>query len=118
LAQIAGGTLHDALKASGGRTSGSVASNRFRSVLVASELALALVLLIGTGLMIRAFWKLSEVNTGFRPEGLLTLRVNIPTAAYPDAAAILRFWKSVQEKLSMIPSVDAATAMGGLPPDR
>ncbi len=76
LAQIAVGSLHDALK-SGARAAGSVASNRFRSTLVASELALALVLLIGTGLMIRAFWKLSEVNPGFRPEGLLTLRVNL-----------------------------------------
>jgi len=74
LAQIAAGTLHDALKAAGGRAAGSVTSNRFRSTLVASELALALTLLIGTGLMIRAFWKLSEVHPGFRPEGLLTLR--------------------------------------------
>ena len=52
LAQIAGGTFHDALKAAGGRTAGSIASNRFRSVLVASELALALILLIGTGMVI------------------------------------------------------------------
>ena len=68
LAQIAGGTLHDALKAAAGRgTAGSVASNRFRSALVSSELALALVLLIGTGLMIRAFWKLSEVQSRLPP---------------------------------------------------
>ena len=53
-----------------GGTAGSVASNRFRSALVAGELALALILLIGTGLMIRAFWKLSEVHPGFRPESV------------------------------------------------
>ena len=102
LAQIAGGTLHDALK-SGGRTSGSVMSNRFRSALVASELALALILLIGTGLMIRAFWKLSEVNAGFDPEGLLTLQVNLPTNVYPQNANIVRFWQSAEEKISALP---------------
>ncbi len=119
LAQIAGGTLHDALKAAAGRgTAGSVASNRFRSALVSSELALALVLLIGTGLMIRAFWKLSEVNPGFRPEGILTVRVNLPTATYPQTANQTRFWQAIQEKISAIPGVTSATAMGGLPPER
>lgn len=119
LAQIAGGTLHDALKAAGGRgTAGSVASNRFRSALVAGELALALVLLIGTGLMIRAFWKLSEVHPGFRPEGVLTVRVNLPSATYPQPANLTRFWQAIQEKLNAIPGVTSATAMTGLPPER
>jgi len=119
LAQIASGTLHDALKAAGGRgTAGSVASNRFRSALVSSELALALVLLIGTGLMIRAFWKLSEVNPGFRPDGLLTLRVNLPVTVYPKSANVDRFWQSVQEKVAAIPGVASSTAMSGLPPER
>ncbi len=118
LAQIATGTLHDALKAAGGRATGSVASNRFRGALVASELALALMLLIGTGLMIRAFWKLSEVHAGFRPDGLLTLRVNLPSAVYPNDPALVRFWKSAQQKLSEIPGVDSSTAMFGLPPER
>ncbi len=119
LAQIASGTLHDALKAAAGRgTAGSIASNRFRSALVSSELALALVLLIGTGLMIRAFWKLSEVDPGFRPEGLLTLRVNLPATVYPKPANVDRFWKSVQEKIATIPEVVSSTAMNGLPPER
>lgn len=117
LAQIAVGSLHDALK-SGGRLAGSVASNRFRSALVSSELALALVLLIGTGLMIRAFWKLSEVNPGFRPENLLTLRVNLPAATYPKTENITRFWQNVQDKIKTIPGVLSSTAMFGLPPER
>jgi putative ABC transport system permease protein len=119
LAQIAGGTLHDALKAAAGRGSaGSVSSNRFRSALVSSELALALILLIGTGLMIRAFWKLSEVDPGFRPEGLLTLRVNLPATVYPQEANRTRFWHSIQETIATIPGVTSATAMSGLPPER
>jgi len=119
LAQIAGGTLHDALKAAAGRgTAGSVASNRFRSALVSSELALALVLLIGTGLMIRAFWKLSDVDPGFRPEGVLTVRVNLPATTYPQGANQSRFWAAIQEKIGAIPGVVSATAMSGMPPER
>jgi putative ABC transport system permease protein len=118
LAQIAAGTLHDALKASGGRTAGSVASNRFRSALVASELALALILLIGTGLMIRAFWKLSEVNTGFDAENLLTMQVNLPQTVYPQNANIARFWQSVEERTARLPGVKAVSMMSGLPPQR
>src|SRR5580658_7754924 len=110
LAQIAGGTLHDALKAAAGRgTAGSVASNRFRSALVAGELALALVLLIGTGLMLRAFWKLSEVHPGFRPDGALTVRVNLPPATYPQNANQTRLWQAIQAKTSAIPGVTSAT---------
>src|SRR5439155_89887 len=85
---------------------------------VGLALALALVLLIGTGLMIRAFWKLSEVHPGFRADGLLTLRVNLPQALYPDTASVQRFWQAVQGKLSGIPGVESATAMNGLPPER
>ena len=118
LLQIAAGTLHDTLKAAGGRTAGSVASNRFRSTLVASELALALMLLIGTGLMIRAFWKLSEVNPGFRPGGLLTLRVNLPTATYPNPQNVDRFWRALEQKMSSLPGVESATLTNGLPPER
>jgi len=119
LAQITGGTLHDALKANAGRgAAGSVASSRFRSILVSSELALALVLLIGTGLMIRAFWKLTEVNPGFRPESLLTLRVNLPGVVYPTTANQSRFWHAVEERLAAIPGVTSASAMYGLPPER
>jgi putative ABC transport system permease protein len=76
------------------------------------------VLLIGTGLMIRAFWKLSEVNPGFRPDGILTVRVNLPATTYPQAANQSRFWQAIQEKIGAIPGVTSATAMGGLPPER
>ena len=118
LAQIVAGRLHEALKAAAGRATSSVASSRFRSTLVASELALALVLLIGTGLMIRAFWKLTEVNPGFRPENLLTIRVNLPFASYPQYPNIRRFWETIQEKTASIPGVVSVTAMKGLPLDR
>jgi predicted permease len=118
LAQIAAGTLHDALKATGGRTAGSITANRFRSTLVAGELALALILLIGTGLMIRAFWKLADVNPGFQPENVLTVRIALPQATYPQPANVNRFWQMLQAKAASIPGVVSATAMNGLPPQR
>lgn len=118
LAQIATGSLHDALKASGGRTAGSVASNQFRSALVASELALALILLIGTGLMIRAFWKLSDVNAGFEPSGLLTMQINLPPTVYPQSTDITRFWQRAEEQVLAVPGVKSATLLTGLPPQR
>jgi putative ABC transport system permease protein len=68
--------------------------------------------------MIRAFWKLTEVSPGFRPEGVLTVRVNLPDATYPQAANQTRFWQAVQEKIGGIPGVTSATAMNGLPPER
>jgi len=118
LAQIATGNLNDALKAAGGRTAGSVTSSRFRSTLVSGELALALILLIGTGLMIRAFRKLSDVHTGFRAEGLLTMRVNLPQATYPKPEQVDQFWRALQEKVNALPGVQSASLTNGLPPER
>lgn len=118
LAQTAVGTLHDTLKATGGRTAGSVTSNRFRAVLVASELALTLMLLIGTGLMIRAFWKLTEVNPGFRPDGLLTLRLNLPQATYTTPEQVNGFWRALEQKINSVPGVASASITNGLPPER
>ncbi len=118
MAQTAVGTLHDTLKATGGRTAGSVTSNRFRAVLVASELALTLMLLIGTGLMIRAFWKLTEVNPGFRPDGLLTLRLNLPQATYTTPEQVNGFWRALEQKVNSVPGVASASITSGLPPER
>jgi len=118
IAQIVAGNVHDALKAAAGRTTASVAANRFRSILVISELALALVLLIGTGLMVRAFWKLQEVNTGLRAEGLLTLRVALPNAVYSSPESRVAFWNRLDERLQATPGIQAVTLMDGMPPDR
>ena len=85
-------TLHDTLKATVGRATGAVAANRFRAVLVVSELALALILLIGSGLMVKAFWKLQEVNAGMNPNHLLTMRLSLPSVTYRNADSINGFY--------------------------
>jgi putative ABC transport system permease protein len=118
LAQIIAGNLHDTLKAAASRTTASVASNRFRRALVVLELALALVLLIGTGLMVRAFWKLQEVHAGIKADNLLTMRVALTQAVYPDTARVQQFWTAVQQRMAGLPGVESATVMSGLPPMR
>src|SRR5258708_7642786 len=118
LAQIIAGNVHETLKAAASRTTASVASNRFRKALVVTEMALALILLIGTGLMVRAFWKLQEVHAGFQPAGLLTMRVALPQAVYPENQRVLQFWTSVQQRVAALPGVESATIMSGLPPMR
>jgi putative ABC transport system permease protein len=118
LAQIIAGNVHDTLKAAASRTTASVASNRFRRALVVTEMALALILLIGTGLMVRAFWKLQEVHAGFQPAGLLTMRVALPQAVYPENQRVLQFWTSVQQRVAGLPGVESATFVSGLPPMR
>ncbi len=118
LAQTLAEGLHDTLKATASRTTASVTAKRFRRTLVVSELALALMLLIGTGLMVRAFWKLQEVQVGLRPEGLLTMRLALPEAAYPENARVLQFWTDLQQRLAATPGVESASLMSGLPPIR
>jgi putative ABC transport system permease protein len=118
LAQIIAANLHDTLKAAASRTTASVASNRFRHALVITELALALVLLIGTGLMIRAFWKLQEVHAGFQPDRLLTMRVALVSPVYRPGTQVQQFWTTVQQRMAALPGVESATFMSGLPPAR
>ena len=117
LAQIIASNLHDTLK-SATRATGSVASGRFRHALVVTELALALVLLIGTGLMVRAFWKLQEVHPGFVSQRLLTMRIALPQPTYPSGMQTTRFWNMVQQRASALPGVESATFINGLPPMR
>jgi putative ABC transport system permease protein len=102
--------------AAGGSTS-TLKAQVFRRVLVAAEVSLALVLLIGCGLMLRAFWKLQQVNVGFDPNHLLTMRITLPGSTYQDNLKIESFWSRLKEEASRLPGVKLAIT-GGLPPIR
>ncbi len=110
--------LHDTLKAAAGRSTSTVMANRFRAALVTSELALALVLLIGSGLMVKAFWKLMEVNSGVDARNLLTLRFSLPAATYRDLPSIVNFQQMVTARVESLPGVASAAMVSGLPPGR
>jgi predicted permease len=112
------GTLAETLKSAGGRNTGDSSAHVFRSALVTSELALALVLLIGTGLMVKAFWKLQQVDAGVRPDHILTMRINLPRTAYGNIARVRNFWGSLLGNLGSLPGVIQASMTDGLPPNR
>jgi putative ABC transport system permease protein len=111
-------TLHDTLKAAAGRNSAAGAAQRFRSILVTAELALALVLLIGSGLMVKAFWKLQEVNAGFDPTNVLSIRLSLPSTTYRDSAAVAGVYRSLTDRVNTLPGVISAAVVSGLPPSR
>jgi len=118
LAHLVASNLHEALKSAGGATTTAAGAKRFRHGLVVVELALALMLLIGTGLMVRAFWKLQEVDAGFDPHHVLTMSVALPGSVYGDNAKVLSFWTRLQDRISSLPGVKAGAIATGLPPLR
>ncbi|HSH16247.1 MAG TPA: hypothetical protein VLD18_09455, partial [Verrucomicrobiae bacterium] len=87
--------------------------NRLRHLLVVSELAVALVLLVGAGLMMKSFSRLLDVNPGFRAEGALTFQVTLAEGESP--ARNVSFTKQVVERLQALPGVQAAAATDSLP---
>ncbi len=107
--------LNESLK-EGGRSSGEGATrNRLRGALVVSEVAMALVLLISAGLLIKTVIRLRDVNTGFNPENLLTMTVALPNAKYPNAPAWIAFYNQIIERIESLPGVKAAGVTSVLP---
>ena len=96
------------LKESGRTASGSKTQHRWRSVLVVAEVALALVLLVGAGLMLQSLSRLLAVDPGIRPEHVLTMRMSLRTAQYDKDAAVLNFWQQVLDRIHALPGVEAA----------
>jgi predicted permease len=88
---------------------------RLPSALVVSEIAMALVLLTGAGLMIKSFILIRAVDPGFRTENILAMTVDLPDASYPTATAIQAFHAGILAKLSNLPGVVAAGAVNWMP---
>ena len=107
--------LNESLKESGRSAMGGRHRQRARSMLVVSEVALSLVLLIGAGLLIKSFLHLQNVNPGFAPDHLLTINLALPQAKYKENAQMSRFFAQVVERVRAIPGVDAAAAVSHLP---
>jgi putative ABC transport system permease protein len=110
--------LSNSLKETAGNTTAAGGTNVFRRALVAGELAMALVLLVGCGLMIRAFWKLQEVHTGVQPDSVITMRVTLPATTYATPEKIDGFWNQLVPRLQQIPGVRSSALFDGLPPIR
>ncbi|MGB6960498.1 MAG: ABC transporter permease [Candidatus Acidiferrum sp.] len=118
LAPLVVSGISESLKDTSGSTTAAAGAQFFRRALVAGELAMALVLLIGCGLMLRAFWKLQEVHTGMNADDVITMQVSLPSGTYTDNAKITDLWTRFDERLERIPGVKSAALAYGLPPLR
>jgi putative ABC transport system permease protein len=106
--------LSESLK-EGGRTSAAAGRQRMRSVLVVAEMALSLVLLVGAGLLIRSFLRLSSVNPGFNPQNVFTAQVFLPNQRYKEVEKSRAFFEQLTAKLQAIPGVTSAATITPLP---
>ena len=104
--------LHDALKESGRSGMGR---RRLNNTFVVVEIALALVLLVGAGLTLKSFWRLQQVDPGFNPEGVLTMRMLLPFESYPQNAQRVGFYRQALERIKALPGVESVGAVSRLP---
>ena len=103
---------------SGGRgSSGGVRHNRTRALLVISEVTLSMVLLIGAGLMIQSFVSLLRVKPGFDPAHVVSMKLTLPGAKYPQNSDVTAFYQQLQNRISAIPGVQSAGIINQLPSD-
>ena len=107
-----------ALKDGGQRTTSGSARTRVRNGLVMAEVALAVVLVVGAGLLLRSFQKLMEVDPGFNRTHLVTLGIVLPDATYQKPQNKVDFFDRLIARLAELPGVTGAAAMTGLPPNR
>ena len=99
--------VNDSLK-EGGRGEAGGAKHRLRSALVVVEMAMALVLLSGAGLLIKSFWQLGAVQPGFNPDNLLTMRVELPESRYRQMPEQTRYRRALLEEVGSLPGARAA----------
>jgi len=108
--------LNELLKEGGRAATTSPAGKRARYVLIVSQIALALMLLVGAGLLMRSFLRLREVSPGFDPENILTLSISLTRADYPQAdPRRTAFFKEALARIASIPGVSSVGAISHLP---
>jgi predicted permease len=118
LAHTRAGALAASLKEGGGRGATGGGRHGVRRALVVAEVALAVVLVAGAGLMVRTIVNLSRVDAGFPRARLSTFSLDLPNANYNTSSARAQFFHRLVGELRAVPGVQGATAMSGLPPQR
>jgi putative ABC transport system permease protein len=106
--------LNEVLK-EGGRTIAGGARHRLRSVLVTTEIALAVVLLVGAGLMMKSLLKLLQSDVGFNPQNVLTMTVAVPPTKYDNATKQIAFYDRLKERVESVPGVNGSGTVSVLP---
>ncbi|HKA22094.1 MAG TPA: ABC transporter permease, partial [Blastocatellia bacterium] len=106
--------LNQAIKDNGINSAVST-RRRLMDFFVVGEIALAMILLVGAGLMIRSFWKFIGVQPGFNPENLLTMQLWLPESRYAEPGAIAAFYRQALDRIRQRPEIQSATAVDFLP---
>ncbi|MGD2071665.1 MAG: ABC transporter permease [Gemmatimonadota bacterium] len=112
--RTAAGDLHDELR-EGGRGQLPRSGARIRNGLVVGQVAMALVLLVGAGLLVKSFRNLTTADLGFRAEDVVTFRLNLPSSRYGDAAERVVFAERLEERLAAIPGVASVGSTNTVP---
>jgi putative ABC transport system permease protein len=107
--------VQQALAQGGRQIGGGLRHRRMRHAFVIAEIALAVVLLIGAGLMLRSFAAMRQVDPGFDPTNVLTMRMQLPRAKYPDDPARIRFFRELTTRVAALPGVQSVGAISYLP---
>ena len=113
--QVSKPNLVESLKEAGRGSGSSATRNRLRSVLVVSEIAMTLVLLVCAGLLIRTVMRLRSVDTGFNSQNILAMNIGLPSIKYPKPENQIAFFKQVTERIAALPGVKAAGTTSVLP---
>src|SRR5262249_17455656 len=112
---VARGDMASLMKDDSTRSSPSRGTGATRQLLVIAETFLALVLLVGAGLLIKSFAKLRDVNPGFAAENVLTAQISLPASRYADAPARTAFWQRLIEKTRALPGVTSVGLTSNVP---
>jgi putative ABC transport system permease protein len=107
--------LNETLKEGGRDSAAGSRGNRIRNLLVVTEVAVSLILLIGAGLLINSFLRLRNVNPGFRADHLLTMQVELPQLKYPEHARRTNFYNELLSRIETLPGVKSAAVTTNLP---
>ena len=113
--RMARADLQSALREGARGAGGTVHRERLRASLVAAEVALAMTLLTGSGLLIRTAWQLQHVDPGFKPSHVLAARVLLPPTGYADSAHIAQTYENIREAVARIPGVQRASLTSVVP---
>jgi putative ABC transport system permease protein len=106
--------LNEVLK-EGGRNMSAGAGHRLRSAMVVTEIALAVVLLVGAGLMMKSLLRLLQTNVGFKTDNLLTMTVALPPSKYTENNQLINFSEQIQERVKSLPGVSSVGTVDILP---
>ena len=104
-----------ALKAGGAAVTGDRAGGRTRGALVIAEMALAVLLLTGAGLLLKSFFELQRVDPGFNPRGVLTFDLALPNARYPEPQQARAFFAELERRIEGLAGVESVAGVFGLP---